>query len=105
MENTDVNRTNGHHGQRLGQHAYEEMRRAVTETVEQASEAVKTLEKRLEKRPYLAAGVSLGITAVALGAGALFVWLPRRRRGLAQTIERLAADVLETTLRRIKTAI
>jgi hypothetical protein len=105
MNNTDVHRTNGHRIQRLRQHAYGEMRHAVTNAVERGSELAKTLEKRMETRPYLAAGIGLGIASLALGAAALLGWRPRRRRGLAGSIDRFVDDVLEAALRRLKTAI
>jgi hypothetical protein len=105
MENTDVNRINGHSAHRVGQHAYREMRHAVTRTVERGSALAKTLEKRMETRPYLAAGIGLGVATVVLGAGALIAWMPRRRRGFVGSVERIVGDVLETTLHRLKTAI
>jgi hypothetical protein len=105
METIDADRTNGHTGHHFGQHAYDEIRDAVTSAVEQGRDLVKTIETRIETRPYLAAGIGLGIASLVLGAGALIIWLPRRRPGLAHSINRLVDDVLDAALRRLRTAI
>jgi GNAT superfamily N-acetyltransferase len=105
MENNDAIGTNGQSVGQHRRHAYAEMRRAVARTVDRGTDLAKTVETRLKTRPPLAAGIGLAAAGLALGAGALFVWRPWRRRGLGYAIERLVDRTFEAALRRLKTTI
>jgi hypothetical protein len=106
MENIQAVRSNGIAGaHRFSQHAFDEMRRAVTDTVERGSKMVKTLETAVRAKPYLSGAIAVAVASVAVGVGALFVLRSGRRRTVAYRIDRFIGDVVETAIRSVKTAI